>query len=83
MKHCNQDSNDNDPAVTPEAIEQAQLNPCGWVYLVEGAYDRQSRPPMNAIIGAWRVDARGRIVVSDYIGNSHYRPRGLRLGACG
>lgn len=68
----------DEPEVTQAAIEAASLNPCGRVYVVEASRPLEGRPPVSAILGAWRVDARGQLT-SDYLRNHAHEPRSLRL----
>lgn len=46
-----------------EEIEEAKLNPNGWVYRISGAFGDRAVPP-EAIVGAWQVDSKGKIVGS-------------------
>jgi hypothetical protein len=59
----------------PELVEEAKANPGGWVYEIDG--DRVDDPngavPPDAIIGAWKVDARGNLS-GDYQANPNYGP---------
>ncbi len=45
----------------PEAIEEAKLNPGGWVYEIAEGYDPNGAVPPEAIVGAWQVDDAGNI----------------------
>jgi hypothetical protein len=55
----------------PAAIEEASRTPNGWVYAIEGDFGDDAVPP-DAIKGAWKVDAEGKIV-GDFIPNLNYR----------
>ncbi len=58
----------------PEALKEAKLRPNGWVYKIEGDYGPQDSVPVEAIVGAWKVDFEGNIV-GDFVPNPKYKPR--------
>jgi hypothetical protein len=58
---------------TNEAIAEARRTPGGWVYAIDGRYDRDEAVPPQAIKGAWKVDENGRIT-GDFIPNPNYVP---------
>jgi hypothetical protein len=70
-------------SITAAMMVAAWLNPCGWVTLFEGHYPSEQKPPLEAIVGWWPVDARGNIIAEDYMDNPSYRARGLPLSARG
>jgi len=43
-------------------IEEAKKNPNGWVYRIKGSFHPEEAVPKEAIVGAWKVDAHGKIV---------------------
>lgn len=53
-------------------VEEAKLNPNGWVYRIYGFYDVNVPVPPEAIVGAWRVDKQGNIV-GNFIENPKFR----------
>lgn len=57
----------------PEEIAEAKQHPNGWVYRVAGQFTAEERVPPEAIVGAWKVDADGRIV-GDFIPNKKFDP---------
>lgn len=66
-------------------IEEAKRNPNGWVYRIAGTVAPDESVPPEAILGAWKVNANGRIV-GGFIANEKYDPqrwphaRGLIFG---
>lgn len=46
----------------PGEIEEARRTPNGWVYRIAGRFEEGEDVPPEAIVGAWKVDADGRIV---------------------
>lgn len=58
--------------VTPEIIQEALANPGGRVYKIEGMYSATEYVPPQAIVGAWKVDAHGKIA-GDFIPNPKYK----------
>jgi hypothetical protein len=57
-----------------EEIEEAARMPNGHVYRISGKIgDPNGRVPPEAIIGAWKVDASGKIV-GGFIPNPNYDP---------
>jgi hypothetical protein len=61
----------------PELVDEASANPGGWVYEIDGEMvdDPNGDVPPEAIIGAWQVNARGKIY-GDFRPNPNYRPGG-------
>jgi hypothetical protein len=57
----------------PGEIEEAKRFPNGWVYRIAGGFGAKDRVPPEAVVGAWRVDAQGKIV-GDFIPNPRYDP---------
>lgn len=63
-----------------DAIAQAQFQPNGWVYEVEGNFGPHDDVPPEAIAGAWQVDATGHIVGSFIWNPRHAKaPQGLGI----
>jgi hypothetical protein len=59
---------------SPGEIEEAARFPDGYVYRISGKIgDPNGRVPAEAIVGAWKVDASGKIV-GDLIPNPNYDP---------
>ena len=58
----------------PGEIEEAMSHPNGWVYRIAGRFAKSESVPREAIVGAWQVDAKGRIV-GNFIRNENYDPR--------
>ncbi len=58
--------------VTDEIVEEAKKNPNGWVYKIDKNYDLSGDIPGKAIVGAWRVDEYGNIILDSYIVNKNY-----------
>jgi hypothetical protein len=59
---------------SPDEEDLARLHPNGYVYRLAGYFGPQDAVPPEAIIGAWRVDASGRIAGA-FIKNDSYDPR--------
>jgi len=57
-----------------QAVAEAKRHPDGWVYEIDGIYAPSQAVPPEAILGAWKVDAQGRIV-GELIPNPNYRPK--------
>lgn len=62
-------------ALPPELVDEASINPGGWVYEIDGEMvdDPNRDVPPEAIIGAWQVNALGKIY-GDFQPNPNYRP---------
>jgi len=58
----------------PGEVEAARRQPNGWVYRVAGSFRDGEAVPPAAIVGAWRVDAQGRIV-GPFQRNPNYDPQ--------
>ncbi len=43
-------------------VEEAKRHPNGWVYRIKGDFLPGEAVPKEAIVGAWKVDASGKIV---------------------
>ena len=53
-------------------IEEAMQHPGGWVYRIAASFgDSNGRVPPEAIVGAWKVDADGKII-GGFIRNPKY-----------
>jgi hypothetical protein len=52
-------------------VEEAGRNPNGWVYRIGGRFGPNDQIPKEAIIGAWKVNAQGKIV-GNFVKNQHY-----------
>ena len=46
---------------SPEIIYQAQKNPNGWVYEIDGDVTDDQHVPPDKIRGAWKVGPDGRV----------------------
>lgn len=57
--------------ITEEAILEAKSNPNGWVYKIDGNFDKQDYVPPEAVVGAWKVDGNGKIT-GGFIPNPNY-----------
>jgi hypothetical protein len=57
----------------PGEIQEAARHPNGWVYRIAGRFGPNDGVPPEAIVGAWKVDADGRIV-GEFIRNDKYDP---------
>ena len=57
----------------PGEIQEAKSHPNGWVYRIAGRFGPNDGVPPEAIVGAWKVDAGGRIV-GHFIENKKYDP---------
>jgi hypothetical protein len=57
----------------PGEIEEARGNPNGWVYRIAGSFAPNENVPPEAIVGAWKVDARGHIT-GGFVVNKNYNP---------
>lgn len=73
-------TNTNFAVPPPSAVEEARRNSNGWVYQIDGNYGPNDRVPPEAIQGAWKVDANGRIV-GEFIPNPKHVPRAQRNSA--
>ncbi|MEO7697894.1 MAG: hypothetical protein ABIZ04_01585 [Opitutus sp.] len=58
----------------PGEVEEAKRNPNGWVYRIAGSFASNENVPPEAIVGAWKVDASGRIG-GGFIANVKYDPK--------
>ena len=54
-------------------IEEAKRCPNGYVYRIAGQFGPNDRVPPEAIVGAWKVDAHGKIV-GLFVRNKNYDP---------
>jgi len=63
------------PGARPSAeeLENAKRYPNGWVYRIVGPFGPHDAVPPEAIVGAWKVDARGEIV-GEFAQNRRYDP---------
>jgi hypothetical protein len=55
----------------PGEVEEAKQNANGWVYRIAGHCGAKDQVPPEAIIGAWKVDAQGKIV-GGFLENENY-----------
>ena len=62
-----------EPKFQPEAgeIAEATRNPGSWVYRIAGNFGPDDRIPPEAVVGAWKVDADGRII-GDFVSNPNF-----------
>ena len=60
------------PEPTPAMHEEAKRNPGGWVYVVDGTFGPNDVVPPDRIIGAWKVDRKGKLT-GQYKPNRDYR----------
>lgn len=58
---------------TPQMIEEAQKNPNGWVYAIEGNYGPNDAVPPEAIAGAWKVSPDGKIIEGSFTPNPKFK----------
>lgn len=49
------------PEPTPAMREEAQRNPGGWVYVVDGTFGPNEVVPVDRIVGSWKVDRKGKL----------------------
>ncbi len=65
--------NSTKKAIKPTSgeIKEALSFPNGWVYCIHPNYSADGDVPPTAIIGAWKVDANGKIV-GDFIHDPNY-----------
>jgi hypothetical protein len=66
------------PQLSAELVEQARLAGGGWLDEVVG-HHAGTPAPLEAIRGAWRLDAEGRLT-GEYVANPAFasaRPRGV------
>ena len=54
-----------------EAVAEALANPNGWVYEIDGSFDKNEAIPPQAIKGAWKVNAKG-IITGEFVENPNY-----------
>ncbi|MDX3075723.1 hypothetical protein [Streptomyces sp. MI02-7b] len=59
----------------PGLVEEAAADPGGWVYEIDADMvdDPEGSVPPEAVIGAWQVDAHGKLA-GGYRANPNYRP---------
>ena len=55
-------------------VEEARKNPNGWVYVIDGKFGPNDAVPPEAIVGAWKVDASGKLT-GEYKANPNYRAK--------
>jgi hypothetical protein len=55
----------------PGEIDEAKRYANGWVYRIAARFAPNAAVPPEAIIGAWKVDAAGRIT-GEFIRNAKY-----------
>jgi hypothetical protein len=61
------------PEITPRMRASAIANPDTWLYVIDPAFDAESDIPMWAVVGAYRVDAQGKVDPT-FQPNAEYRP---------
>lgn len=61
-----------DRMIPPELVAEAKAHPGGWVYEIEGEFERDEGVPPEAIRGAWAVNTDGEIV-GEFIPNPKFR----------
>jgi hypothetical protein len=61
------------PRPTPAMHEEARLNPGGWVYVVDGTFGPNDVVPADRIVGAWKVDRKGKLT-GRFKSTRDYRP---------
>lgn len=54
-----------------EAIIEALKHPNGWVYEIDGVFEKDENVPPQAIRGAWQVNEKG-IITGNFIPNPNY-----------
>ena len=59
------------PRPLPGEVEEAKRNPNGWVYRIQGTFGPDEAVPPEAIVGAWKVDGKGKIV-GEFTANSKF-----------
>lgn len=59
-------------APTPEIIAEAQKNPNGWVYQIDGKFGPDDAVPPEYIVGAYKIDENGRLT-GEFQANPNYR----------
>ncbi|HBF34031.1 TPA: hypothetical protein DDW35_05660 [Candidatus Sumerlaeota bacterium] len=69
-----QNKNESKHKITDDVIREAKATPSGWVYKIEGDFGPTDHVPPEAIVGAWRVDEKGK-VTGEFVENPKYRPR--------
>ncbi|MGW8390640.1 hypothetical protein [Pseudoduganella sp. HUAS MS19] len=57
---------------TPQMIEEARQNPGGWVYQIQGNFGPNDHVPPEAIVGAFKVDAKGELT-GEFQANPNFR----------
>jgi len=57
----------------PGEVEEAKSHPNGWVYRIKGSFRPEEAVPREAIVGAWKVDAEGKIV-GEFMPNPNHVP---------
>jgi hypothetical protein len=67
------------PEITNEMRANARANPDSWLYVIDEAFDPKEAVPSWAVVGAYPVNARGK-VVEDFHPNDRYRPSPKALG---
>jgi hypothetical protein len=59
---------------TSAMIEEAKKNPNGWVYQIDGQFAPHEAVPPESIVGAYAVDANGKLT-GEFKANPKYRGR--------
>jgi hypothetical protein len=58
----------------PSAQAEAKRHPNGFVYQIDGNFGPDDAVPPDRIVGAWKVDANGKIV-GEFLPNPNYKTR--------
>jgi hypothetical protein len=64
----------------PGEIQEARHHPNGWVYRIAGQFGPTDGVPAEAIVGAWKVNAEGKIA-GEFRPNEKYDPSRWPSGA--
>lgn len=67
------------PPITEAMRDNARRNPDSWLYVIDEAFDPDSKVPPWAVVGAYPVDDEGEII-PDFHPNETYRPSPKALG---
>ncbi|MCK9195168.1 MAG: hypothetical protein M0P19_14990 [Nevskia sp.] len=59
--------------ITDEVVKAARENPNGWVYKIEGSFGPTEYVPPEAVVGAWKVSADGKLT-GEFLPNPNYKP---------
>jgi hypothetical protein len=59
--------------IPQRAIDEAKEIPNGWVYELDGDFEKTEAVPPDAIKGAWPVGPNG-VISGPFVVNPNYRP---------